>query len=84
VINLGDDVPGPIKFDERVEVRVFDVDRVTLDVDAHYRSRRRNSEHIDPSLDVGRGAMLLDKVVEVLDRATEPASNLYIFVVDDV
>ena len=71
VINLGDDVPGAIDFDERVEVRVVGADRVLLHVDAHHRSRRRDSEHVEPRLDVWRGAVLLDKVIEVLDWSTK-------------
>jgi hypothetical protein len=35
VINLGDDVPGAIKLDERVEVRVVAADRVPLNIDTH-------------------------------------------------
>jgi hypothetical protein len=69
VINLGDDVPGAIKLDERVEVRVVGADRVLLHVDAHHRRRRRHREHVDPRLDVWRSAVLLDKFIEVLDRA---------------
>ena len=71
MIDLGDDVPGAIELDERVEVRVVGADRVLLHVDAHHRRRRRDREHVEPRLDVGRSAVLLDKVVEVLDRAAE-------------
>ncbi len=71
MINLGDDVPSTIELDERVEVRVVGADCVLLHVDAHHRRRRRDREHIEPRLDVRRGAILLDKVVEVLDRAAE-------------
>ena len=71
VINLGDDVPGAIDFDERVEVRVVGADRVLLHVDAHHRSRRRDRKHVEPRLDVWRGAVLLDKVIEVLDWSTK-------------
>ena len=46
VINLGDDLPGAIDFDERVEVRIVGADRVLLHVDAHHRSRRRDREHV--------------------------------------
>jgi hypothetical protein len=82
VINLGDDVPGAIKLDERVEVRVVGADRVLLHVDAHHRRRRRHREHVDPRLDVWRSAVLLDKFIEVLDRAAEQlaigeAANLW-------
>ncbi len=71
MINLGDDMPGAIKFDERVEVRIVGADYVILHVNADHRSRRRYREHVESSLDVGSGAVLLDKVIEALDRAAE-------------
>jgi hypothetical protein len=71
VIDLGDNVPGAIEFDESVEVRIVGADRVILHVNAHHRRRRRDSENIEPSLDVRSGAVLLDEVVEVLDWTTE-------------
>lgn len=71
VINLGNDVPGAIELDECVEVRIVGADRVILHIDTHHRRRRRYCEHVEPSLDVRRGAVLLDKVVEVLYRASE-------------
>ena len=71
MINLGDDMPGAIVRDERMEVRIFGADRVFLHVNADHPRRRCDSENIEPSLDVGRRAVLADKVVEVLDRATE-------------
>lgn len=50
MINLGDDMPGAIALDERVEVRIVGADRVILHVYAHHRSRRCNSENIEPVL----------------------------------
>ena len=67
VINLGDDVPGAIEFDERVEICIVSADRVILHVYPDHRSRRCDSENIDSRLDVRRVAVLLDKVIEVLD-----------------
>ena len=69
--NLGNDVPGAVELDESVEVGVVGADRVFLHVHTHHRRRRRNREHVDPRLDVRRGAVLFDTVVEVLDRAPE-------------
>ena len=71
VINLGDDVPGAIVLDERMEVRIVGADRIILHVNTHHRRRRRYRKHVEPRLDVGRSAVLADKVVEVLDSATE-------------
>jgi hypothetical protein len=71
VINLGDDMPGSIMLDERVEVSIVGADRVILHVNANHRSCRRYPEYVDPSIDVGSGAVLADKVVEVLNRAAE-------------
>ena len=53
VINLSDDAPGAIEFDERVEVRIVGSNRVILHVDAHHRCRRRYRKHVEPRLDVG-------------------------------
>ena len=71
MINLRDDVPSAIEFDERVEVRVVGADCILLHVNAHHCRRPRNRENVKPRLDVGRGAVLLDKVVKVIDRAAE-------------
>ena len=67
VINLGDDVPSAIEFDERVEICIVGADRVILHVYPDHRGSRCDSENIDSRLDVRRVAVLLDKVIEVLD-----------------
>ena len=64
-------MPGAIELDERVEVRIVGADRVILHVNAHHRRCGRYREYVEPGLDVGRTAVLADKVVEVLDRAAE-------------
>ena len=71
VINLGDDTPGAIEFDERVEIRIVGADRVLLHIYSDHRRRRCDCENIEPRPDIRRGAVLLDKVVEVFDWATE-------------
>lgn len=74
MIYLGDDVPGAIYLDERVKVRIVGTNCVILHVDAHNRRRRCYREHVKPSLDVRRGAVLLDKFVEVFDWTAEQFS----------
>jgi hypothetical protein len=51
-----------------VELCVVGADRVPLHIDANHCRRWRYLEHVDSRLDVWRGAVFLDKVIEVLDR----------------
>ena len=64
-------MPGAIVLDERMEVSIVGADRIILHVNAHHRRRRRYRKHVEPGLNVGRSAVLADKVVEVLDWAAE-------------
>jgi hypothetical protein len=71
MINLGDNVPCAVEFDECVKVRIVCANRVILHIKAHHCRRWRYREYVEPSLDVWRGAVLFDKFVEVLYWAAE-------------
>lgn len=71
VKDFRDDLPGSIDLEEGVEIGVVGTNRIFFHVDTHHCSRWRYREHIDPRFNAGSGAVLLDKVVEILDRAAE-------------
>jgi hypothetical protein len=62
---------GAIMLDKRMEVRIVGADHVLLHVDADHRRRRRDRKNVKPRLDVRGRAILLYKVVKVLDWAAE-------------
>lgn len=64
-------MPGVIVLDKRMEVSIVGANRVLLHVDANHRRRRRDRKNVKPRLDVGGRAILLYKVVKVLDWAAE-------------
>ncbi len=53
-----------------MKVRTVSANSVIPHVNAHHRRRQCYCKHVEPSLDVGRGAVLLDKFIEVIDWTT--------------